>query len=169
MKSPLRSSSLFGYRPSDYLGGNRIENICHFWSNLHVCTCVLFLQMLCHQETLPFWEIFSCRISQAPPPFFFYFIFFVLFSYSFLHIVLEEGPGFFHSQCKTVQRTESALCESHILVSLHLERSSGSVNGEVLALETLSLVWAPKFVQAGDVKRTHALWTASGYSNPEFE
>lgn len=39
--------------------------------------------------------------------------------------MLEEGPDFFHSLCKTVQRTESALCESHILVSLHLQRSFG--------------------------------------------
>lgn len=48
---------------------------------------------------------------------------FSLFSYTFLFVVLEEGPDFFHSQCKTVQRTESALCEPHILVSLHLQRS----------------------------------------------
>lgn len=75
MKSPLRSSSLFGYRPSEYLGGSRIENIYHLCSNLHVCTSVLFLpglEMLCRQESLPFWEIFSCRISQAPSPFIFF-------------------------------------------------------------------------------------------------
>lgn len=65
---------------------------------------------------------------------------FIFFSYSFPCLVLEEGPDFFHSQCKTVQRTESALCESHTL-SLHLEGVlEGSVTGEVLALEGLNLV-----------------------------
>lgn len=170
MKSPLRSSSVFGYRPGDYLGRNRIENIYLFCSNLHVCTSVSFLpglEMLCHQEILPFWEIFSCGISQAPPLFF---LFFFLFSYSFLCLVLEEGPDFFHSQCKTVQRTESALCESHILMSLHLQKSFGKeCQWRSAGFGGLKSCVSSGISTGGDVKCTHALWTASGYSNPQFE
>lgn len=104
MKSPLRSSSLFGYRPSDYLGGSRIENIYHLRSNLHVGTGVLFLpglEMLCHQDSLPFWELHDLSSTSSH--------LFFLFSYSFLCVVLEEGSDFFHSQCKTAENRVSAV------------------------------------------------------------
>lgn len=123
MKSPLRSSSLFGYRPSDYLGGSRIENIYHLCSNSHVCTRVFAFAWVGNAvssgESAFLGDVFLQDLSVTSSHLFF------LFSYSFLCVVLEEGPDFFHSQCKTVQRTESALCEPHILVSLHLQRSFG--------------------------------------------
>lgn len=165
MKSPLRSSSLFGYRPSDYLGGSRIENIYHLCSNLHVGTRVLFLpglEMLCHQESLPFWELHDLSSTSSH-----------LFFFIFLQLPMCSAGGRFRLFPQSVQncREQSEHCVSPTFWCLSTFRGvlEGSVAGEVLALGALNLVWAPKFVQAGDLKCPHALWTASGYSDTEFE
>lgn len=143
MKSPFKwRSSLSRHRHDHHLLGNRIEGIYCFCSNVHDSTSVLFLpwsEGLCHQEILPFWKIFSSRISQISPP---------TFSSSFLSLLLVEGRGFFHSHCKTLSREQSQDCLNlHILVFLQFLHLLGVPDnfwkgdgyGEVLALGSLGL------------------------------
>lgn len=156
MKSPLRSSSLFGYRSITWEEAELKIFITYaliYMSVLVSCFCLgwkcCVIRRVCLSGSFSLWDLSSTSSHL-----------FSLFSYSFLCVVLEEGPDFFHSQCKTVQRTESPLCESHILVS---PPSEEFWKGVWKLWEAVNLVWAPKFVQAGDVKCTHASCTASGY------